>query len=103
MPKAEEFREEEFARAQSQRAAVAINQLAEFVEGLADDDPDLGLKAMSNLDQVLLPPEAFDHLSRFEMQRAAWQDAPGRMSERQKRQSGRKRGELVSIYAALLP
>jgi hypothetical protein len=96
--KAEEF-PAEFATEQSQRAVLAINQLAEFVEGMADDDRDLmGLKAMRNVEEgsgkLIITPETFDHLSRFGMQKSAWLggdvESRGVISERQMRNELRR-------------
>jgi hypothetical protein len=75
--KADKFADDETARRRSLRAKSALRTLANFVEGLPDDDPELALHALSRVDELggrlALTPDAFALLSRFGLGKGAWQ------------------------------
>jgi hypothetical protein len=75
--KAYEFAEDRCARKASLRAAQALRVLANFVEGLPDDDPDLtryALRRVGMIDgRLALAPDASFLLSRFGVGKGSWQ------------------------------
>lgn len=76
--KADEFGDDAEARRANVRAATALRVLANFVDGLADDDPDLHLYALCRTAErpggVLdLTEDASVLLSRFGIKRGSWQ------------------------------
>ncbi len=77
--KAEEFRDDADAHRQNSRAAIALRTLANFVDAMPDDDPDLGLHALSRTQErngrLDLTEEASVLLSRFGLDYGAWQSA----------------------------
>lgn len=78
--KADEFGEDPEARRANTRAASALRTLANFVDGLPDDDPDIGLYALCRTRErsgggLDLAEEAYMHLSRFGLRRGSWQGA----------------------------
>ena len=104
--KAYEYAEDRCARKASLRARAALRILASFVEGMADDDPDLALHALGRVgtigDRLALAPAASTLLSRFGIGKASWQE--GEPTEAQMRNllrrmdgiEARKRGELAA-------
>lgn len=85
--KAREFGGDENARRQNLRAALALRTLANFVEALPDDDPDLALHALRGTDEqdgrLDLTDDSAVLLSRFGLDYGAWQS--GAPSEKQMR------------------
>jgi hypothetical protein len=77
--KAAEHADAPQAAKRSRRAQIALRALANFVDGLGDDDPDLDLYALRRVaaasDHLLLSDESRELLSRFGMSRGAWQQA----------------------------
>jgi len=77
--KADEFGDDPIARKRSLRAKQALKTLANFVEAMPDDDPDLNLYALRRMDErdgrLSITPDSFMLLSRFGMDRGAWQAA----------------------------
>jgi hypothetical protein len=75
--KVEEFDDDPIARKRSLRAKQALGALANFVEGMPDDDPDLSLHALRRAEErdgrLLLSLDSFTLISRFGMDRGAWQ------------------------------
>lgn len=76
--KADEFGDDAEARRASVRAASALRTLANFVDGLSDDDPDLRLYALCRTGErpgrgLDLTEDASAHLSRFGIKRGSWQ------------------------------
>jgi hypothetical protein len=76
--KAHEF-EDSDVRKQNFRARQALRTLANFVEGLPDDDLDLNLYALRRADardgRLWLTPDGAALLSRFGLGRGAWQSS----------------------------
>jgi hypothetical protein len=85
--KADEFEDEPVSRKASLRARQALRTLANFVEALPDDDPELGLYALRRVELVegrlALTSEAKLLLSRFGIAKRSWQSSTP--SERQMR------------------
>ncbi len=80
--KADEFGDDGEARRENARAAAALRTLANFVEGLPDDDADLSLHALCRTGErdggLDLTHETVVLLSRFGLNRGAWQStSPG--------------------------
>jgi hypothetical protein len=77
--KADEFSDDAIARKRSLRAKQALKTLANFVETLPDDDPDLVLYALRRTDArngtLLVTLDSLTLLSRFGMNQGAWQAA----------------------------
>lgn len=75
--KAYEFVDDFIAHKRSLRARQALRTLANFVESLPDDDPDLHLHALRRADErdgrLRLTPDSVLSLSRFGLDRGAWQ------------------------------
>jgi hypothetical protein len=75
--KADEFRSDDHAQRQNRRAAVALRTLANFIDGLPDDDLDLSLEALSRTQEINgrleLAEDASVLLSRFGLDYGAWQ------------------------------
>jgi hypothetical protein len=75
--KAEEFGDDAIARKRSLRAKQALRNLANFVEAMPDDDPDLNLYALRRVGErkggLRLAPDSVLLLSRFGLDRGAWQ------------------------------
>lgn len=75
--KADEFADDAIARKRGLRARYALNALANFVEALPDDDPDLSLYALRRTDErdgkLLITRDGLMLLSRFGIDRGAWQ------------------------------
>jgi hypothetical protein len=67
--KADEYRDDEARRRENARVASALRTLANFVDGLPDDDPDINLHALRRTDerdgQLALADDAAVLLSRF--------------------------------------
>lgn len=67
------------ARKQNLRAKAALLHLANFVEGLPDDDLDLRLFALHRADErdgaLLLTPDGSTLLSRFGLSKDSWQSS----------------------------
>lgn len=77
--KAREFADDETARRRSYRARQALRTLANFIEALPDDDPDLTLYALQRTDErdgrLWLTPDTFALLSRFGLGIGAWKSS----------------------------
>ncbi len=75
--KAEEFGDDAIARKRSLRAKQALRNLANFVEAMPDEDPDLNLYALRRAGErkggLRLAPDSVLLLSRFGLDRGAWQ------------------------------
>ncbi len=75
--KAREFGDDAIARKRSLRAKLALRTLANFVEAMPNDDPDLNLHALRRVDErkgeLRLAPDSFFLLSRFSLDKGAWQ------------------------------
>ena len=75
--KVEEFSDDPVARKRGLRARQALRALANFVEALPDDDPDLNLYALRRAEEhdgkLLLALDSLTLISRFGMDRGAWQ------------------------------
>lgn len=75
--KVEEFGDDPIARKRSLRAKQALGALANFVEAMPDDDPDLNLYALRRAEEhdgrLLLAIDSLTLISRFGMDRGAWQ------------------------------
>lgn len=82
--KAYEF-EDSDVRKQNFRARQALRTLANFVEGLDDDDIDLNLYALRRADErdgrLWLTPDGAALLSRFGLGRGAWQSSQPSVSQ----------------------
>ena len=78
--KAEEFGDDKDARKHNGRAAAALQTLAKFVSGLADDDPELNLPALARTDErdgrLVLSTDASVLLSRFGLGQGSWKSGP---------------------------
>lgn len=76
--KADEF-DDEVARRRSLRAKQALRTLANFVDDLPDDDPELALYALRRVEEhdsrLGLSPDAAALLSRFGLGKGAWQES----------------------------
>jgi hypothetical protein len=85
--KADEFEDDPVSRKASLRARQALRTLANFVEALPDDDPELNLHALQRVelyeDRLALTSEAMLLLSRFGIAKRSWQSS--KPSERQMR------------------
>jgi len=85
--KADEFEDEPVSRKASLRARQALRTLANFVEALPDDDPELNLHALRRVEfsesRLALTDEAKLLLSRFGIAKRSWQSS--QPSERQMR------------------
>lgn len=80
--KADEFGEDKDARRGNTRAASALRTLANFVDALPDDDPDLNLHALSRTGErdgaLDLSADGYVLLSRFGLNHGTWQSSsPG--------------------------
>ncbi len=80
--KADEFGDDEDARRENARAAAALRTLANFVDALPDNDPDVNLHALCRTGErdggLGLTHDTAVLLSRFGLSRGAWQSAsPG--------------------------
>lgn len=80
--KADEFRDDRNASRQNMRAVFALRALANFVDALPDDDPELGLYALCRTGErggrLDLTEDASVLLSRFGLDYGSWQDnSPG--------------------------
>jgi hypothetical protein len=77
--KAYEFGDDALARKRSLRAKQALKTLANFVETMPDDDPDLNLYALRRTNErdgrLSVTLDSLILLSRFGMGRGAWQAA----------------------------
>lgn len=77
--KADEFGDDTIARKRSLRAKQALKTLANFVEQMSDDDPDLHLYALRRTNErdgrLSVTLDSLMLLSRFGMDRGAWQAA----------------------------
>src|ERR1700682_989413 len=75
--KVEEFSDDAIARKRSLRAKQALGALANFVEAMPDGDSDLNLYALHRTEErdgrLLLAPDSLTLISRFGMDRGAWQ------------------------------
>lgn len=75
--KAREFEDDAQARKQNVRSKKALLMLANFVEALPDDDPDLDLYALRRVetrgDELDLTPDGIAMLSRFGLSKDSWQ------------------------------
>lgn len=75
--KADEFGNDAMARKENLRAKQALRALANFVEAMLDDDPDLHLYALRRADErggrLRLVPDSVFLLSRFGLGKGAWQ------------------------------
>jgi hypothetical protein len=75
--KASEFNDDYVARLRGLRAMYALRRLANFVEEMPDDDPDLNLNALCRTSErggrLKLTPDSFRLLSRFGLDKGAWQ------------------------------
>jgi hypothetical protein len=75
--KAHEFGDNPVARKASVRAKHALRTLANFVEAMSDDDPELLLYALRRVEahngRLRLTPESITTLSRFGIRPSAWQ------------------------------
>lgn len=76
--KAAQFADDHIARRRSNRAMVAIQTAAKFVEGLPTDDRDLAWLRYAEIEgeRVVLGEEALDLMSRFGMDQGAWTNGP---------------------------
>ncbi len=76
--KADEF-DDATARKRSLRAKQALRTLANFVEAMPDEDPDLGLYALRRVEErdglLWLTPDGAALLSRFGLGKGAWQSS----------------------------
>ncbi len=85
--KIDEYEHDDDLRKENVRAKKALLTLANFVEGLPDDDRDLNLHALRRADEhenrLQLTPDSLTLLSRFGLSRGSWQD--GRPTESQMR------------------
>lgn len=85
--KADEFRDDKDAWRQNSRAGLALRTLANFVDGLPDDDPELSLSALARIDErdgcLALTADALVLLSRFGLGYGSWR--AGSPSENQMR------------------
>lgn len=85
--KVEEFGDDVIARKRGLRAKQALGALANFVEAMPDDDPDLSLYALHRVEEqdgkLVLTRDSLTLISRFGMDRGAWQAS--RPTERQMR------------------
>lgn len=90
--KADEFEDEPVSRKASLRARQALRTLANFVEALPDDDPELNLQALRRVESfegcLALTDEAKLELSRFGIAKRSWQSS--KPSERQMRKMLRR-------------
>jgi hypothetical protein len=77
--KADQFRDDEEARRGNARAAAALRRLANFVEALPDDDPDLSLYALCRTAEkggrLELAEDGSVFLSRFGLNQGTWQSS----------------------------
>ncbi len=75
--KAYEFNDDHVARMRGLRAKYALRRLANFVEEMPDDDRDLNLHALCRASECggrfKLTPDSFHLLSRFGLDKGAWQ------------------------------
>jgi hypothetical protein len=75
--KADEFGNDAMARKENLRAKQALRALANFVDAMQDDDPDLHLYALCRADEregrLRLVPDSVFLLSRFGLGKGAWQ------------------------------
>ena len=75
--KASEFNDDHVARMRGLRAKYALLRLANFVEEMPDDDRDLNLYALCHASErggrLKLTPDSFRLLSRFGLDKGAWQ------------------------------
>lgn len=73
----ERYPDDDAAVKASRRSALALRALANFVDGLTDDDPALALPALGRVDArggtLVLCPDALTLLGRFGLGRGAWQ------------------------------
>jgi hypothetical protein len=78
MGRADKFEHNKHAHGENGRAKTALRTLANFVEGLPDDDRDLNLHALRRADerddQLQLTDDGMTLLSRFGINRGSWQD-----------------------------
>lgn len=85
--KANEYEHDDDLRKENVRAKKALLTLANFVEGLPDDDRDLNLYALRRADErdgrLRLTLDSLTLLSRFGLDKRSWQG--GRPSENQMR------------------
>lgn len=77
--KVEEFGDDPIARKRGLRAKQALGALANFVEAMPDEDPELSLYALRRTDErdggLWLALDSVTLLSRFGIDRGAWQDS----------------------------
>ncbi|HEX5853897.1 MAG TPA: hypothetical protein VFY36_12500 [Solirubrobacteraceae bacterium] len=75
--KVKEFEDDAIARKRSLRAKQALGAFANFVEAMPDGDPDLSLPALRRVTErdgsLSLTPDSLTLVSRFGMDRGAWQ------------------------------
>jgi hypothetical protein len=78
--KADEFADDEDARRENARAALALRRLANFVDGLPEKDPELNLPALSRTEmrdgRLVLTANALVLLSRFGLGYGSWKSGP---------------------------
>jgi hypothetical protein len=78
--KADEFADDKDARRENSRAALALRRLANFVDGLPANDPELNLPALARTEardgRLVLATEASVLLSRFGLGYGSWKSGP---------------------------
>jgi hypothetical protein len=90
--KVAEHIDDPLATKRNRRAMLALRRLANFIDAMDDDDPDLALYALRRVEaapeHLVLTSESLALLSRFGLSLGAWHDGPA--SEAQMRNALRR-------------